>query len=77
METGRPLTGDEAAHILDCSLGSLPSLVHNGLLHPVGNPPKYAEDDVAKCRAELERRHRAMDEFRRLGEEIYTEEWAE
>lgn len=73
----RALSGEEAARILDCSPDSLPSLAYKGLLHPIGNPPKYEKDDVERCRLELEKRHKAMDGFRRLGEEIYTEEWAE
>lgn len=61
--------------MLDCRPRDLPELAEDGLLVPVdGDPPKYAKDDVEQCRLELERRHAAMDEFRRIGEELFGEE---
>lgn len=65
----RALDAEETVRILDCRPRDLPSLVDNGLLHPLeGDPWEYGRDDVEQCRLELERRHAAMDEFRRLGE---------
>lgn len=71
----RALDAEETARMLDCRPRDLPSLVDNGLLHPLeGDPWKYERDDVEQCRLELERRHTAMDEFRRIGEELFGEE---
>lgn len=69
------LSVEGTARILDCRPRDLPELAEDGLLVPIdGDPPKYAKDDVERCRLELERRHAAMDEFRRIGEELFGEE---
>lgn len=71
----RALDAEETARILDCRPRDLPELAEDGLLVPIdGDPPKYAKDDVERCRLELERHHKALDEFRRLGEELFGEE---
>lgn len=70
----RGLTPTAAAEIIGCKPHDLWVYEEEGLLHPLpGDPVLYDRGETEACALEVRQRHEALQEFRRLGDEMFEE----